>query len=141
MVTVCLQAVLDGEGPPPKVWYCTEARYCNWTNNPFLVSKTWWRDEYGAALSVSAAPASRCAGVTVWLGLPLVARSRHCDVFADFKLYALCFHWVRSQVPDDRLMTLEPFMDSVEGAWKARPWVVALGMGLFKHADANKFSW
>lgn len=26
--------------------YCTTAEFCNWTNNPFIVSKEWWKREY-----------------------------------------------------------------------------------------------
>ena len=30
-------------------------------------------------------------------------------------------------------------MNWVKGAWNDRPWIVAQGEGLFKHADANNF--
>lgn len=38
--------VSDGDGDRSKVFYCSKAYYCNWTNNPFLISKTWWREQY-----------------------------------------------------------------------------------------------
>jgi hypothetical protein len=28
------------------VWYCSKPEFCNWTNNPVLVAKKWWHDEY-----------------------------------------------------------------------------------------------
>jgi hypothetical protein len=37
---------VDGAADRSKVFYCSKAFYCNWTNNPFLIHKRWWRDEY-----------------------------------------------------------------------------------------------
>ena len=34
---------------------------------------------------------------------------------------------------------LESHMNWVKGAWNDRPWTIAQGEGLFKHADANNF--
>ncbi len=34
---------------------------------------------------------------------------------------------------------LESYMNWDPDAWNKRPWVVAQGEGLFKHADANNF--
>lgn len=28
------------------VMYCVDAEFCNWTNNPFLISKYWWFENY-----------------------------------------------------------------------------------------------
>lgn len=36
----------DGEADRSKVFYCTKAFYCNWTNNPVLISKKWWHEQY-----------------------------------------------------------------------------------------------
>lgn len=36
----------DGEVDRSKVFYCTKAEFCNWTNNPVLISRKWWHDEY-----------------------------------------------------------------------------------------------
>jgi len=30
----------------PAVFYCSKAKYCNWTNNPTLMGTKWWQDEY-----------------------------------------------------------------------------------------------
>jgi hypothetical protein len=30
----------------PSVFYCSKAKYCNWTNNPTLMPTAWWEDEY-----------------------------------------------------------------------------------------------
>ena len=37
---------VDGQADRSKVFYCSKAYYCNWTNNPFMLSKTWWYNEY-----------------------------------------------------------------------------------------------
>ncbi len=37
---------VDGEADRSKVYYCSKSFYCNWTNNPFVISKRWWHDEY-----------------------------------------------------------------------------------------------
>jgi hypothetical protein len=39
-------AVVDTTADRSKVFYCSKAYYCNWTNNPFLISKSWWYTEY-----------------------------------------------------------------------------------------------
>ncbi len=41
-----LTQVSDGEGPVDQVWYCSKAEFCNWTNNPTMVGKDWWHNEY-----------------------------------------------------------------------------------------------
>lgn len=30
----------------PSVFYCSKAKYCNWTNNPTLLATAWWKTEY-----------------------------------------------------------------------------------------------
>jgi hypothetical protein len=40
------QGPVDGTAPPDQVWYCSKAEFCNWTNNPFMITKTWWVTEY-----------------------------------------------------------------------------------------------
>jgi hypothetical protein len=37
---------VDGAVDRSKVFYCSKAFYCNWTNNPILINKKWWHDEY-----------------------------------------------------------------------------------------------
>ena len=37
---------VDAGGDASKVFYCSKAFYCNWSNNPFVISKKWWHDEY-----------------------------------------------------------------------------------------------
>lgn len=34
-----------------QVFYCSKAEFCNWTNNPFMITKTWWRNEYESKFS------------------------------------------------------------------------------------------
>jgi hypothetical protein len=41
----------DGQADRSKVFYCSKAYYCNWTNNPVLISKKWWHDEYETKFS------------------------------------------------------------------------------------------
>ena len=55
---VCLLTVVDGAGPPSNVWYCSKAEFCNWTNNPSMVTKTWWHKEYEVTFPVSGWTAS-----------------------------------------------------------------------------------
>ena len=28
------------------LYYCVDSEYCNWTNNPFLIKKSWWFENY-----------------------------------------------------------------------------------------------
>ena len=28
------------------IMYCVDAEFCNWTNNPFFITKSWWFDNY-----------------------------------------------------------------------------------------------
>ena len=37
---------VDGQADRSKVFYCSKAYYCNWTNNPFMLSRSWWHREY-----------------------------------------------------------------------------------------------
>jgi hypothetical protein len=44
---------VDGAVPKNEVWYCSKTEFCNWTNNPTMVSKKWWHDEYETRLTVT----------------------------------------------------------------------------------------
>lgn len=40
------QALVDGTAAESSVWYCSRSSDCNWTNNPSMVSRSWWHTEY-----------------------------------------------------------------------------------------------
>ena len=52
IVLVCAEQPSDGEAPVAQVWYCSKAEFCNWTNNPTMITKTWWRNEYESKFPV-----------------------------------------------------------------------------------------
>ncbi len=125
-----LQTVVDGAGPPNKVWYCSKPDFCNWTNNPSMVTKTWWHNEYEVAFPVSG-----------MIPPPLyqTVHSKHPNRrFGPSSLLLFCVSWYACQ-GTGAYNNLESHMNWVKGAWTGRPWVIAQGEGLFKHADANNF--
>ncbi len=37
---------VDREAHPMDVFYCSNTTYCNWSNNPFLISRSWWQQQF-----------------------------------------------------------------------------------------------
>ena len=44
----CQAGPVDGAADRSEVFYCSKAYFCNWTNNPFMISRSWWQREYVA---------------------------------------------------------------------------------------------
>ncbi len=143
---------------------CSPSAYCNWSNNPFMLHTKWWLAEIAPrhdAASVSVPVCQRatctlfssgsCSLPVRWLrhggaaslvmhvctSVPVASVSRPAafTMPAD----ALCVVWLWLWLQAAHHTCFECFMQDIPELWRGRPYVIAQGMGLFKHVDYRKY--
>lgn len=131
---------VDGSSDRSKVFYCSKAYYCNWTNNPVLISKKWWHEQYEmhfkefkvcACVRVcTCVCAAHCHGCVPAYAFACARRVLVCSYLCP--CVCVCQN-------ADPYADLEYYMNWEPNAWNDRPWVVAQGEGVFKHVDKKKW--
>jgi hypothetical protein len=137
---------VDGAADRSKVFYCSKAFYCNWSNNPFLIKKQWWHDEYVVNFDkftvrrpVERAHPSQCA-----IRLHAGHRTRQRVLVLGF-VWLLCAVCMGVVLVPSTLQSINPYedlelyMNWEPNAWNDRPFVVAQGEGMFRHVDKKKW--
>jgi hypothetical protein len=66
---------VDGTGDPSKVFYCSQSNVCNWSNNPFVVKRSWWLEQIAGKF---ASHKVRERNPTVMLSMPVVSARCVC---------------------------------------------------------------